>query len=76
MASHIKTRFLVISDTHGDALIHRPTGDFDVAIHCGDLTEESKLDQLKMSLKMVLDNNAPLKLVIAGNQTSQWTRLF
>lgn len=67
MSSHIKTRFLIISDTHGDALIHKPTGDFDVAIHCGDLTEESKLDEFKTALKMMLEINAPLKLVIAGN---------
>jgi predicted phosphohydrolase len=67
MASHIKSRILIISDTHGDDLIHKPTGAFDVAIHCGDLTEESKLDEFRSSLGMMLDIQAPLKLVIAGN---------
>lgn len=67
MAS-IKTRFLVISDTHGDDLIHKPiTGTYDVAIHCGDLTEESKLDEFRASLNMILSIQAPLKLIIAGN---------
>lgn len=67
MASTIKTRFLVISDTHGDGLLHKPTGKFDVAIHCGDLTEESKLEEIKTSLNMMLEIDAPLKLIIAGN---------
>lgn len=67
MAS-IKTRILVISDTHGDDLIHKPiTGAYDVAIHCGDLTEESKLDEFKSSLDTMLGIQAPLKLIIAGN---------
>lgn len=64
----IKTRILVISDTHGDALIHKPTtGAYDVAIHCGDLTEESKLDEFRLSLDTMLGIQAPLKLIIAGN---------
>lgn len=67
MAS-IKTRILVISDTHGDDLIHRPiTGTYDVAIHCGDLTEESKLEEFRTSLNAMLAIQAPLKLIIAGN---------
>lgn len=64
----IKTRILVISDTHGDDLIHKPlTGTYDVAIHCGDLSEESKLDEFQVSLNMMLGIQAPLKLIIAGN---------
>lgn len=67
MAS-IKTRILVISDTHGDDLIHKPIdGTYDVAIHCGDLTEESKLDEFQVSLDTMLSVRAPLKLIIAGN---------
>jgi len=66
MAS-IKTRILVVSDTHGDDLIHKPAGTYDVAIHCGDLTEESKLEEFRISLDMMLAAQAPLKLVIAGN---------
>jgi predicted phosphohydrolase len=67
MASHIKSRILIISDTHGDDLIHKPTGVFNVAIRCGDLTEESKLEEFRTSLNMMLAIQAPLKLVIAGN---------
>jgi predicted phosphodiesterase len=67
MASHIKSRILIISDTHGDDLIHKPTGVFNVAIHCGDMTEESKLEEFRTSLNMMLAIQAPLKLVIAGN---------
>jgi Icc-related predicted phosphoesterase len=67
MAS-IKTHILVISDTHGDDLMHKPiTRTYDVAIHCGDLTEESKLDEFRVSLNMMLSVQAPLKLIIAGN---------
>ena len=39
----------------------------DVAIHCGDLTEESKLDEFRSSLRLLKEISAPLKLVIAGN---------
>lgn len=67
MASTIRTRFLIISDTHGEDLMHKPTGDFDVAMHCGDLTEESKIDEFKTSLNIMLETKASLKLVIAGN---------
>lgn len=65
----VKTRFLIISDTHGDEFPDelRPLMPADVAIHCGDLTEESKLDEFKRSLQLLHDINAPLKLVIAGN---------
>lgn len=67
MATGIKTRFFIISDTHGDALIHKPVGKFDVAIHCGDMTEESKLEEFKSALDLLMEVDAPLKLVIAGN---------
>lgn len=67
MASDITTRFFIISDTHGDALDNKVTDRADVAIHCGDLTEESKLDEFRESLNLLKEINAPLKLVIAGN---------
>ncbi|KAH8680790.1 Metallo-dependent phosphatase-like protein [Xylariales sp. PMI_506] len=56
----IKTRFLIISDTHADEWTLKSTSlpPVDVVIHCGGLTEESKLDE---------DINTSLKLVIAGN---------
>lgn len=65
----INTRFLILSDTHGEDF--RPqinaSQPVDVAIHCGDLTEESKVDEFRTTLKLLTAINAPLKLVIAGN---------
>ncbi|KAM0285539.1 hypothetical protein ACHAQK_010623 [Fusarium lateritium] len=63
----VKTRFLVISDTHGSEDFRRPLDPADVAIHCGDLTEESKLDEFRATLRFLKQLDAPLKLVIAGN---------
>ncbi|KAI0879908.1 Metallo-dependent phosphatase-like protein [Annulohypoxylon maeteangense] len=67
--SHIRTRFLIFSDTHGmkfspENYPHHPV---DVAIHCGDLTEESKIAEFRISLNLLKSLNASLKLVIAGN---------
>ncbi|CAI6305583.1 unnamed protein product [Periconia digitata] len=67
MASRVDTSFLILSDTHGDQLIHPVTTNVDVAIHCGDLTEESKLEEYQVAIKMLRGIDAPLKLVIAGN---------
>lgn len=65
----IKTRFLIISDTHEDEVWpdKAPEPPVDVAIHCGDLTEESKIGEFRTSLEMLKRIRAPLKLVIAGN---------
>ena len=71
MASTIMTRFLIISDTHGQPLRNLPNEQVDVAIHCGDLTEESKLAELKTTLDLLTKLNAPLKLIIAGYH--DWT---
>ncbi|KAJ5746132.1 hypothetical protein N7520_011314 [Penicillium odoratum] len=66
--SAIKTRFLVFSDTHGlDSLPFSLSQYADVAIHCGDLTTESKIDEYLASIRLLQAVNAPLKLVIAGN---------
>lgn len=65
--SKIKTRFLIISDTHGDGLKNIPRQEVDVAIHCGDLTNESKLEEFRTTIRFLRDLNAPLTLVIAGN---------
>ncbi|OIW33213.1 Metallo-dependent phosphatase [Coniochaeta ligniaria NRRL 30616] len=62
----IKTRFLIISDTHAEDFFI-PDLPVDVAIHCGDLTEGSKMDEFRQSLDLLKGINAPLKLVIAGN---------
>ncbi|KAK5138550.1 hypothetical protein LTR08_000138 [Meristemomyces frigidus] len=48
----VPTRFLVISDTHGDKLQHRLPERVDVDIHCGNLTEESKLDKFRGSIPL------------------------
>lgn len=68
-SANIKTRFLILSDTHGlDSLPNSVTRyHADVVIHCGDLTAESKIDEFKASLRLLQSVNAPLKLVIAGN---------
>ncbi|KAJ5418463.1 uncharacterized protein N7487_002013 [Penicillium crustosum] len=39
----------------------------DAAIHCGDLTTESQIDEYKASIRFLRAINSPLKLVIAGN---------
>ncbi|KAL4723623.1 hypothetical protein ACLX1H_009263 [Fusarium chlamydosporum] len=65
----IRTRFLVISDTHGQLFPddRKPLDHVDVAIHCGDLTETSKLHEFDSAMRLLKDINAPLKLVIPGN---------
>ncbi|CAJ0539002.1 Ff.00g068330.m01.CDS01 [Fusarium sp. VM40] len=63
----VKTRFLVISDTHGSEDFRTPLDPADVAIHCGDLTQESKLDEFQETLRFLKQLDASLKLVIAGN---------
>lgn len=65
----IKTRFLVISDTHGVEFGPEVNSleQADVAIHCGDLTEESKVEEYQATIQLLKNLNARLKLVIAGN---------
>lgn len=45
----------------------RPVQSVDVAIHCGDLTEGSSLQEFRSAIQFLKDLRAPLKLVIAGN---------
>ncbi|THZ30043.1 Metallo-dependent phosphatase [Aureobasidium pullulans] len=71
MDTPIKTRFFIISDTHGEDLASRLTEPVDVVIHCGDLTEHSKLDEFGQAIRLLKSIDAPLKLVIAGNH--DWT---
>ncbi|KAF2148138.1 Metallo-dependent phosphatase [Myriangium duriaei CBS 260.36] len=65
----IKTRIFVISDTHGEkcSIPETISDHIDVLIHCGDLTEGSKLAEFHTTLQLLKDIKAPLKLVIAGN---------
>ncbi|KAI1881730.1 hypothetical protein JX265_000556 [Neoarthrinium moseri] len=63
----VRTRFLIVSDTHGDSFGVHKGQRADVAIHCGDLTEESKISELRTTLRFLAELDAPLKLVIPGN---------
>lgn len=45
----------------------KPVQHADVAIHCGDLTDESKIEEFRTAIQLLKDIDAPLKLVIAGN---------
>ncbi|RYN26851.1 hypothetical protein AA0113_g7354 [Alternaria arborescens] len=74
---HVRTRFLVISDTHSiapadnignnDASFRPPLPKADVLLHCGDLTMIGLLEEYEKTLDMLESINADLKLVIAGN---------
>ncbi|KZM21434.1 uncharacterized protein EKO05_0006200 [Ascochyta rabiei] len=75
--THVKTRFLVISDTHAsdpeqnvsdhDAPYRPPLPKADVLLHCGDLTMLGHLEEYERSLAMLENIDAEVKLVIAGN---------
>lgn len=92
MASEtIKTRILIISDTHCAALKHRqakdnfpcppfeaPLPSADLLIHCGDLTLTGELEEYHSTLDMLKEIDAPIKLVIAGNHdlSLDWDFVF
>ncbi|CAK7244502.1 MAG: hypothetical protein STHCBS139747_006043 [Sporothrix thermara] len=65
----VKTIFLVLSDTHGERFpsSRQPPTSADVVLHCGDLTEESKIAEFQTTLEILKGLGAPLTLVIAGN---------
>lgn len=64
----VRTRVLILSDTHSLAMEGRiPPQPVDVAIHCGDLTQGSRLCEFDVTLQLLRALQAPLKLVIAGN---------
>ncbi|KAI1079609.1 Metallo-dependent phosphatase [Whalleya microplaca] len=63
----IKTRFFIISDTHADPINFGPSQKADVAIHGGDLTEQSKIREFRVTIELLKSIDAPLELVIAGN---------
>ncbi|KAJ9606500.1 hypothetical protein H2200_009461 [Cladophialophora chaetospira] len=69
MAEMVPTRLLILSDTHGKDFSPEDTPHqrADVALHCGDLTDGSKLEEFKTTIEMLKRVDAPLKLVIAGN---------
>ncbi|KAF2848761.1 Metallo-dependent phosphatase [Plenodomus tracheiphilus IPT5] len=73
----IKTRFLILSDTHSSSPSQPPTKKattypptlpkVDVLLHCGDLTMLGLLPEYEKTLDMLESIQADLKLVIAGN---------
>ena len=77
----IKTRFLIISDTHSAQLssqdnepqasthfpFRKPLPSADVLLHCGDLTKIGQLNEYRKTLDMLGECDVELKLVIAGN---------
>jgi hypothetical protein len=75
--SSIKTRFLILSDTHSHApsqntgssnvVSPRPLPKADVLLHCGDLTMIGHLHEYEKTIDMLENIDADLKLVIAGN---------
>jgi hypothetical protein len=44
-----------------------PQEHVDVVVHCGDLTQHSKLHEFEETIQLLKNTNAPLKLMIAGN---------
>ncbi|KAG8676564.1 hypothetical protein FPOAC2_02670 [Fusarium poae] len=69
MTPSIKTRILILSDTHAQMFPPgmEPLQRADVAIHCGDLTNDSKLKDYREAIQLLENINAPLKIAIAGN---------
>lgn len=74
--ARIKTRFLILSDTHSQSLFpsdddahayREPLPKADVALHCGDLTYQGRLAEYRGVFRMLRSIDAELKLVIAGN---------
>lgn len=67
MSLNVKTQVLILSDTHGKDFAVDGLPTCDVVIHCGDLTDGSKLQEFRTTLHNLNLIEAPLKLVIAGN---------
>lgn len=88
MAATVKTRVLIISDTHCAGLSEQedqdppvlpfkaPLPPADLLIHCGDLTLTGTEDEYHQTLDMLNEIDAPVKLVIAGNHDLTLDRDF
>lgn len=72
----IKTRFLIISDTHTAPLFpandtshayRDPLPSADVLLHAGDLTKFGYINEYEATIAMLAGVEAELKIVIAGN---------
>jgi Icc-related predicted phosphoesterase len=75
-ADTVKTRILVLSDTHStlpapansNSLSYRwPLPKVDVLLHAGDLTGTGKIEQHEKALQLLSNVDAELKIVIPGN---------
>lgn len=75
-SAFVKTRFLIMSDTHNQELFsisdtkhafRNPPHQCDVLIHCGDLTMTGKHHEYMTQIRLIGNHPAELKLVIAGN---------
>ena len=77
MGAVVKTRVLILSDTHcatlskhdsdPDRTFQRALPLADLLIHCGDLTDSGTMGEYQQALSMLKEIDAPVKLVIAGN---------
>lgn len=72
---------MILSDTHGSDLKDLSLPRADVVLHCGDLTKDSRSEDLERTLAMLRTIEAPLKLAIPGNHDFtlepgywRWTR--
>ncbi|KAK8001777.1 hypothetical protein PG991_013999 [Apiospora marii] len=63
----VKTRLLIMSDTHSNTFEVKAAHKADVVIHCGDLSQYSEMEHYHKTIDMLCRLDAPLKLVISGN---------
>ncbi|CAK7212920.1 hypothetical protein SBRCBS47491_001627 [Sporothrix bragantina] len=69
MTSTVKTRILILSDTCGQQFPadRLPKCKVDLVLYCGNLTKESKISEYHTTIDMLKSLDAPMKLVIPGN---------
>lgn len=78
MASTVKTRLLLLSDTHfyslfrpdmtrKDIPFHNPLPHVDILIHAGDLTSTGLHYEHVLAVSLLRSHPAELKLIIPGN---------
>lgn len=84
MADMVKTRILVLSDTHNalpfpstqEHAFREPLPPADVVLHAGDLTMTGKIWEYERAIKLLEGIDAKLKIVIAGNHDLTLHREF
>ncbi|KAK4947640.1 hypothetical protein LTR10_013586 [Elasticomyces elasticus] len=75
MPQRIKTRILILSDTHAalpessnsQIPLHHPLPKADVLLHAGDLTLNGSISQHQNAIDLIRSIDAPLKIIIPGN---------